>query len=88
MYILYIVKCSDETLYTGITSDINRRIKEHNFSVKGAKYTRIRRPVKLVYTEEHLSRSLASKREYEIKKYMSRGDKLKLIAANKSMEHT
>ncbi len=87
MYIVYIVKCSDSTLYTGITSEMDRRIKEHNFSDKGAKYTRVRRPVELVYTEEYPSRSLASKREYEIKKHMSREDKLKLIAVGKSLEN-
>ena len=79
MYYVYIVKCSDETLYTGISTELERRINEHNTSEKGAKYTRIRRPVKLVYSEEHEDRSSASKREYEIKKKMSRKEKLKLI---------
>ena len=69
----------DDTLYTGITTDIERRVDEHNFSNKGAKYTRIRRPVTLVYTEKHIDRSTASKREYEIKKKMTRFEKLKLI---------
>lgn len=86
MYTLYIVKCADNTLYTGITSELSRRIKEHNFSKKGAKYTRIRRPVELIYTEEYTNRSLASKREYEIKKHMSREDKFKLIALEKSLD--
>ena len=79
MYYVYIVKCSDETLYTGISTELERRINEHNTSEKGAKYTRIRRPVKLVYSEEHEDRSSASRREYEIKKKMSRKEKLKLI---------
>jgi putative endonuclease len=79
MYYVYIVKCSDETLYTGITTQLNRRIKEHNSSEKGAKYTRTRRPVELVYSEEYTDRSTASKREYEIKKKMSRKEKLNLI---------
>jgi len=79
MYYLYIVKCADDTLYTGITSELVRRIEEHNGSDKGAKYTRIRRPVNLVYSEEYPDRSAASKREYEIKKKMSRAQKLKLI---------
>jgi len=58
---------------------LERRIDEHNSSSKGAKYTRARRPVKLVYHEAHPDRSSASKREYEIKKKMSRAEKLKLI---------
>lgn len=79
MYFVYILHCIDDTLYTGITTNLSRRIEEHNSSKKGAKYTRIRRPVKLVYTEEHLNRSMASKREYIIKKKMTRAEKLALI---------
>ncbi|UPT76732.1 GIY-YIG nuclease family protein [Sulfurovum sp. XGS-02] len=81
MYYVYIVKCADETLYTGIAKELERRIDEHNGSDKGAKYTRVRRPVTLVYSEEYRDRSSASKREYEIKKKMSRAEKLKLIAS-------
>ena len=66
-------------MYTGITTDIKRRVDEHNDSDKGAKYTKLRRPVNLVYSEESLNRSTASKREYEIKK-MSRLKKLELIS--------
>jgi len=73
------VKCADNTFYTGITTELERRIEEHNGSDKGAKYTRVRRPVNLVYSEEHPDRSSASKREYEIKKKMSRAEKLNLI---------
>ncbi len=73
------VQCADETLYTGIATELERRIEEHNSSEKGAKYTRVRRPVKLVYCETYPDRSSASKREYEIKKKMSRAEKLKLI---------
>lgn len=79
MYYVYIVQCADDTLYTGIATDLVRRIEEHNSSGKGAKYTRIRRPVHLVYSEEFPDRPLASKREYEIKKKMSRAQKLMLI---------
>jgi putative endonuclease len=79
MYYVYILKCADNTLYTGITTELERRIDEHNGSDKGAKYTRVRRPVSLVYSEEYSDRSSASKREYEIKKKMSRDEKLKLI---------
>lgn len=78
-YYIYILRCCDDTLYTGITTDIKRRVDEHNDSDKGAKYTKLRRPVKLVYSEESLNRSTASKREYEIKK-MSRLKKLELIS--------
>jgi len=79
MYFVYIVKCADNTFYTGISTELERRIEEHNGSDKGAKYTRVRRPVSLVYSEEYPDRSSASKREYEIKKKMSRVQKLKLI---------
>lgn len=75
---VYIVECADGTYYTGITTDTKRRLLEHNFSFKSAKYTRSRRPVKLVYEEDSQNRSTASKREYEIKK-MKRKDKIILV---------
>jgi len=78
-YFVYMVRCADETLYTGITTDIERRVAEHNSSSKGAKYTRARRPVELVYHEIYATRSEASKREYFIKKRMSRQEKVSLI---------
>ena len=81
LYYLYIVRCADDTLYTGIATELERRIEEHNNSTKGAKYTRTRRPVTLVYHETFDDRSSASKREYEIKKRMSRAEKLALIAS-------
>jgi len=77
-YFVYILECSDKTLYTGIATDLERRLDEHNNSDKGAKYTKIRRPLKLVYSEEAENRSSASKREYEIKK-LSREKKLEII---------
>jgi len=73
------VKCADDTLYTGIATELDRRIEEHNASDRGAKYTRVRRPVELVYSETYPDRSAASKREYEIKKKMTRAEKLALI---------
>ena len=79
-YFVYILECSDNTLYTGIATDVNRRLDEHNNSDKGAKYTKIRRPVKLVYSEVQENRSSASKREYAIKK-LTRSEKLDLINA-------
>ena len=79
MYYVYMVKCADGTLYTGIATELERRIEEHNSSDKGAKYTKVRRPVELVYSETCPDRSTASKREYEIKKKMTRAEKLALI---------
>ena len=65
---VYFLRCSDNSLYTGITTDLDRRVFEHNNSNKlGAKYTRVRRPVKLVYSEKQINRQAASKREYELK---------------------
>jgi len=75
---VYMVECADKTLYSGITTDVARRISEHNDSPKGAKYTRAKRPVKLVYEENFSNRSDASKRESELKK-LSREEKLLLI---------
>jgi len=75
---VYILKCSDGSLYTGITVDLDRRLNEHNNSKKGAKYTRARRPVQMMYSERCENRSLASKREAAIKK-LSRSEKLTLL---------
>ena len=80
-YFIYILRCADTTLYTGITTDLKRRVWEHNSTAKGAKYTKLRRPVTLVYSEESKTRSSASKREYAIKK-LSRVEKLELISAS------
>lgn len=77
MYHLYIIECADKTLYTGITVDLERRVNEHNSSKLGAKYTRARRPVKLVYSKKFRDRSLASKAESKIKK-LTREEKIKL----------
>lgn len=78
LYFTYILRCADNTLYTGITTDIDRRVSEHNTSEKWARYTRARRPVELVYQEKHASRSEACKREYAIKQ-MTREEKERLI---------
>ena len=75
---VYIVECADGSLYTGITTSIQRRILEHNYSFKAAKYARSRRPVRLVYKKECENRSEASKEEYRIKR-LKRSEKLKLI---------
>jgi len=78
VYFVYILECSDGTLYTGITTDLDRRLHEHNHTTKGAKYTRARRPVKFVYHEIYENRSEASKRELLIKK-MKRQEKIYLV---------
>ncbi|MCB0193319.1 MAG: GIY-YIG nuclease family protein [Anaerolineae bacterium] len=74
---VYIVECADRTLYTGWTTDLQRRIDTHNAG-KGAKYTRSRTPVRLVYSEPHPDRTTAMRREIAIKR-MGRAKKLKLI---------
>ena len=67
---VYLIKCADNTLYTGVTTDIERRVNEHNTDdKKAAKYTRARRPVALVWSEEHPNRTKACQREYEIKRW-------------------
>lgn len=76
---VYILQCRDSSLYTGITTDPGRRLKEHNSDDKlGARYTRARRPVAMVYQEYCIDRSAAAKREAAIRK-MSRREKLQLI---------
>ncbi len=77
MWFVYIIRCADNSLYTGITTDIDRRIREHNSNKIGAKYSRARRPVVLVYQETSESRSAALKREAIIKK-LSKSEKEKL----------
>ena len=77
MYFIYIVKCKDETYYTGYTTNIEKRIKAHNEG-KGAKYTRSRLPVKLVYWEQYEEKTQALKREYAIKQ-LTRKQKQQLI---------
>ena len=82
MYYLYILKCKDNTLYTGITTDLERRIIEHNSSKIGARYTSSRRPVRLVYSKKFKNRSIASKQEIRIKN-LKRIEKLELIRRGK-----
>ena len=78
-WFVYIVRCADDSLYTGITKDVDRRVQEHNAGDKlAAKYTRARLPVVLVYQETCESRSIATKREIEIKQ-LSRTDKQNLL---------
>lgn len=76
-YYTYILLCSDLTFYTGYTTDLERRVKQHNLG-KGSKYTASRRPVMLIYYEEFSTRSEAQKRECSIKK-LSRAEKERLV---------
>lgn len=78
MNTVYILQCSDGTLYTGSTVDLDKRLHEHNHSKNGAKYTRARRPVRLVYQENCDDISSARSREAEIKR-LTRSQKLALI---------
>lgn len=78
MYYVYMLECRDGSLYTGITTDVERRFKEHSEGT-GAKYTKAKQPVRMVYQEEHPDRSSASRREAEIKGY-TRLQKLALVA--------
>lgn len=77
MCYVYILECSDGTLYTGWTNDLQKRVETH-LSGKGAKYTRSRLPAELVYFEEYCDKISAQRREYEIKQ-MTRKEKLELI---------
>ena len=78
MFTVYILECTDQTLYTGSTNDLKKRLHAHNFCKSGAKYTRARRPVKLVYSKKFRNRSLAAKAEAGVKK-LARAEKMKLI---------
>ena len=75
---LYVVECADGKLYTGITTNVKRRINEHNYSDKAAKYTRARRPVRLRMTREYATHSEAAMEEWKFKK-MNRKQKLGVI---------
>lgn len=78
-WIVYILKCSDNTFYTGVTNDLQKRVEQHN-SGKGAKYTRSRIPVKVVYRENVPGKGQALKREHMIKQ-LRRSEKISLIEA-------
>jgi putative endonuclease len=82
-YFVYILRCSDGTLYTGATNDVQARLLTHN-SGRGAKYTAGRRPVRIVYSEEHESRSSAQRREHQLKRW-TRANKEALIAGDPAL---
>ena len=78
-WVVYLLKCANNSLYCGITNDVARRLRQHNGEIQGgAKYTRANSPCELVYQEKSEDRASASKREYEIKK-MDKNTKLLLI---------
>lgn len=81
MWYVYILRCLDGSFYTGASSDVDRRLKEHN-SGKGGKYTRMHRPVELLYKEVHPDRSIAQKRESQIKTW-PREKKLALVKSER-----
>ncbi len=83
-YYVYLLECADGTLYAGSTTDVERRLIEHNESVKGAGYTKSRRPVKLLYQEDCGTQSEAQKREYDIKQ-LTREQKLALVEIGSSI---
>jgi putative endonuclease len=82
MFYVYILKCNDETLYSGSTNNLEKRIHQHNHAKNGAHYTKIRRPVELIHSEEYPTYAEARSREAEIKR-MSRTEKMKLIESVK-----
>lgn len=82
--VTYILKCADTTLYTGSTNNIEKRLKEHNQPKSTTKYTRIRRPLKLVYVEKCTTLSKARAREAEIKR-LTRKEKLNLIKTSETL---
>jgi putative endonuclease len=83
-YFVYLLECKDKSIYTGITTDVERRFKEHK-NRTGAHYTRAHDPQKIVYTETHHTRSQALKREAEIKRW-KREKKLALISQPSSLD--
>ena len=85
-YFVYMVTCSDGTIYTGYTKDLQKRIDQHNSGKQGSKYTRKRRPVKLSFVEIYSSQSEAMKREIEIKKF-PRVRKLTMIRLYKKKQN-
>ena len=77
-WFLYVVRCNDDTLYTGVTTDVTRRVNEHNSSPRGSKYTKARRPAELVYWIDFEDRSAAQKAEFKFKK-LSKQEKETII---------
>jgi len=79
-WFVYFLRCNDNSLYAGITTDINRRLHQHNNTKLGAKYTRAKRPVTLAFIETASNKSTASKREYQLRK-LTKSQKEQLVSA-------
>jgi len=87
-WFVYLLRCADNSLYAGVTTNLSRRVDEHNHSNKrGAKYTRVRRPVALVYAENCLDRQQASQKEYQLKQ-LSKVEKEKLVTSYLTKNNT
>lgn len=84
-WFVYLLRCNDQSLYCGVTTDLERRVKEHNESAKGAKYTRVRRPVLLAFSQTALNRSEACQLEVKIKK-LSKVNKERLVKGSYVIE--
>jgi putative endonuclease len=82
-WFMYVVRCSDGSLYAGVTKNLKRRVLEHNYGTRGAKYTRSRRPVEVVYEEECSDHSDALKKEWAFKK-LSKTRKERRVAESKN----
>ncbi len=82
-WLMYVVRCSDGSLYAGVTKNLRRRILEHNYGMRGSKYTRSRRPVEVVYEEECSDHSDALKKEWAFKR-LSKTRKERTIAESKN----
>jgi len=86
VYRCYLLRCADGTLYAGVTTDIERRLEEHNAGI-GSRYTSARRPVRLVWHEPHPDRSSAQRREAEIRRWSRRRKEVLVGAANEASLH-
>ena len=84
-WFVYLLRCDDQSLYCGVTTDLERRVKEHNESPKGAKYTRVRRPVSLAFSQTAINRSEACQLEAKIKK-LSKVNKERLVKGTYAIE--
>jgi len=88
MRFVYMLRCQDETIYTGVTKDLEQRLIEHNTSKQWAKYTRARRPVKMIWSQEVVDRTCACKLEHKIKqlKKSQKEDIIKTVPQNLDQE--
>ena len=88
MYYFYILRCSDNSLYCGMTSNLDKRLKEHNSSrSRGAKYLRAKKPVNLVYSEKYPSIKTAMNREFQIKKWPKAKKEALIVGDSQLLKH-